>query len=133
MKRHRTDAAPPGALMQLRNTRLYGTREEQVSGRALSSRGTPNQDRAYVKPRPRRVLQAERAVAAHRRHLQAAQDAMLAAQAATRSAKLAGLPYAELAAVARAARAEYVKLTGGTERREVALAESSDANKIKAA
>jgi hypothetical protein len=105
-KPHRTSAPPTGAHMDLRNMRLYGGREEQIAGAALSARGCPNPNRVLV-TRP------------HRAHLQRAQDAMLAAQRAVRAARLAGQDTAALAATARNRRAEYLKLTGGVERREV--------------
>jgi hypothetical protein len=56
-KRSRTYAPPPGALAPLRNTRLYGGRDEQVEGNALRSRGCPNPDRAAVyTARPKRPV-----------------------------------------------------------------------------
>jgi hypothetical protein len=104
--------------MDLRNMRLYGGREEQIAGAALSARGCPNPNRVLV-TRPRAELRREHEQKAHRAHLQRAQDAMLAAQRAVRAARLAGQDTAALAATARNRRAEYLKLTGGVERREV--------------
>lgn len=126
MKPTRNSTPPPGFGQALKNTRLYGDRDEQVSGTALRSRGTPNPDRAIVPCRPRKVLRIERETAAHRAHLQAAQDQMLAAQREVRRLKACGLPYAAAAADARYLRAEYLKLTGGVERREVQVAETSE-------
>jgi hypothetical protein len=126
MKRHRTTQPPPGYDLPARNPRLYGTLAEQISGAALASRGTPNPDRAIVKARPRKVLALERETAAHRAHLQRAQDRMLSAQREVRRLKSCGQPYSDAATEARAARAEYLKLTGGVERREVQVAETSE-------
>jgi hypothetical protein len=126
MKPIRNSTPPPGYGQAIRNTRLYGDRDEQVSGTALRSRGTPNPDRALVKARPRKVLRVERETAAHRSHLQRAQDRMLTAQREVRRLKSCGQPFADAASEARAARAEYLKLTGGVERREVQVAETSE-------
>jgi hypothetical protein len=126
MKPIRNSTPPPGYGQAPRNPRLYGDRDTQVEGFALRSRGTPNPDRAIVKARPRRVLALERETAAHRAHLQKAQTRMLEAQREVRRLKSCGQPYADAATLARSARADYLKLTGGTERREVAVAELSE-------
>lgn len=131
MKRHRTTLAPPGAFEQVRNTRLYGEREEQIAGASLRARGCPNPNRAVV-TRKRVELANEREQSAHLARLQRAQTAMLEAQRAVRAAKDAGQDFAPLAVQARALRAEYLKLSGGVERRTVDVAQASDANKIKA-
>jgi hypothetical protein len=131
MKRHRTTQPPPGYDLPARNPRLYGTLAEQISGAALASRGTPNTDRAYVKPAPRKVLRLQREAAAHTAHLQRAQDRMLTAQREVRRLKSCGQPFADAATEARAARAEYLKLTGGVERREVEVAATSESGMVR--
>lgn len=132
MKRYKTTAPPPGFALLPRNTRLYGGLDEQVAGAALRARGCPSPDNAYVPARPRAELRVERETAAHRARLQRAQDAMLSAQREVRRLKSHGQPFADAATLARAARAEYLNLNGGTERRTVELAQASDANKVKA-
>jgi hypothetical protein len=137
MKRHRTDEPPAGAFIDLRNVRLYGDADAQVAGAALAARGTPNPNRAMVRRgdptyRTRVELARAREQAGHAAGLQRAQVAMLEAQRAVRAAKAAGQDYKALAATARDARARYIALTGGMERREVAVAQASDANKVKA-
>lgn len=127
-KLHRTSAPPAGYGVPLRNTRLYGDREEQISTAALRARGCPNPDRAVV-VKPRRVLRDERAERRARETLQRAQTAMLEAQRAVRAARLAGDEdeRARLAVLARRARAEYLRLSGGVEGHVVtAVAEHAD-------
>lgn len=118
-KLYRTDAPPAGAFLPAQNPRLYGTRDEQISGAALRSRGCPNTDRAYVGTRPRRELRVERKNRSVIERTQKAQTAMLEAQRAVRAAKQAGEDFRALAGVARACRAEYLALTGGVERHAV--------------
>lgn len=135
MKRYRTTTPPPGAMMNLRNVRLYGSREEQVAGASLRARGCPSPDRAPV-PRaaaPRRS-ELTRAVEteAHVRSLQRAQVAMLEAQRAVRRAKSLGQPYDTLARESRSARAAYLALTGGLERRTVAVDQGSETSPVRA-
>jgi hypothetical protein len=117
--------------METRNVRLYGDRDEQIAGASLRARGCPSTDRAYVKPLPRKALAAQRDSAAHTSHLQRAQTAMLEAQREVRRLKSCGLPYGDAATRARAARAEYLKLTGGVERRTVEVAASSESGLVK--
>lgn len=127
-KLYRSSAPPAGAFEPLRNTRLYGDRDTQIETASLRQRGTPNTDRAYVGTRKRADLRAERAVSTHLAHLQAAQTAMLEAQRAVRAARQNGASKHEvraLAYTARTRRAEYLKLTGGVERRAVETAASS--------
>jgi len=131
MKFHRTDMPPRGAFDPLRNTRLYGGRDDQIAGAALASRGQPNPNYAPAR-KSRTELIAQREGQAHRAHLQAAQDRMLAAQDRVRMAKRLGRDYAALAQEARAARAAYIALNGGLESRTVEVNLGSDANKIKA-
>jgi hypothetical protein len=119
-KLYRGSRAPAGADLPLRNTRLYGGRDEQIAGAALASRGTPNPDRGpggtYV---PRAVLAQSREVASHAARLQRAQTAMFVAQRAVRDARSLGHDTAALVVVARERRAAYLYLTGGVERRSV--------------
>lgn len=133
MKRHRTTLAPPGADIGLRNFRLYGSVDEQIAGAALRSRGCPNSDRAIVARRGSRSELA-RAVEqeSHVRSLQRAQTAMLDAQRAVRRAKGMGLEYGQLAQDARIARAAYLALTGGVERRAVAVDQGSETSPVRA-
>lgn len=123
-KSHRTNAPPPGADLKLRNTRLYGGMDEQIATAALRARGCPNPNRTIV-TRKRADLVRERDMSSHTRHLQRAQDEMLSAQRAVRAARLTGQPTADLAQEARIARARYLKLNGGVERREVEVAVSA--------
>lgn len=134
-KLYRQSAAPAGADMQLRNPRLYGGRDEQIAGAALRARGCPNEDRGYVRSRPRAELRRERETAAFARSLQEAQSAMLAAQRAVKRARALGRPAAEirgLAYEARTARAAYLRLTGGVERRAVDVNTGSETNPVRA-
>jgi hypothetical protein len=121
-KLYRTDAPPAGAFVPVRNRRLYGDREEQISGVALRARGCPNTDRAYVGSRKRAELRVERENRAVVERTQRAQTAMLEAQRAVRAAKQAGQDFADLATRARALRAEYLSLTGGVESHAVETA-----------
>jgi hypothetical protein len=130
-KRHRTDAAPPGASLPLRNVRLYGGREEQIGGYALASRGQPSPDRALVH-RPRAELRREHDARMHRAHAQRAQERMLAAQDAVRTARRMGWDYASLAREARSARAAYLALTGAVQGGSVEVSVGSDTNKVRA-
>jgi hypothetical protein len=132
MKRHRTYSPPPGALEPLRNVRLYGGRDEQAAGTALRSRGTPSPDRAYVPSRSRASLRQEAETSEHLRHLQAAQSAMLEAQRAVRAAREHGHDYVDLAARARSARARYLSLSGGLERRDVSVDQGSETSPVRA-
>lgn len=119
--------------MDLRNVRLYGSHEEQVAGAALRSRGCPNPDRAAVYERRSRSELARASEAeAHARSLQRAQTAMLEAQRAVRRAKGLGLDYGALAAESRAARAAYLRLTGGLERRAVDVDQGSETSPVRA-
>lgn len=114
---YRTSAPPPGEGERLRNTRLYGGREEQISTAALRSRGCPNPDRAIV-IKPRKQLRTERETQRELVAKQAAQVTMLVAQRAVRDARAAGAAKSEreaLARTARIARAHYLRLTGGLE------------------
>lgn len=120
-KLYRTSAPPPGEGERLRNTRLYGGRDEQIATAALRSRGCPNPDRAVV-VKPRKQLRAERSSQSELVAKQAAQVAMLTAQRAVRDARAMGASRSEreaLARVARIARREYLRLTGGVEVHEV--------------
>lgn len=122
MKLYRKSDAPTGALMEVRNVRLYGSQEEQVSGAALRSRGCPSPDRAYVPAKTRQALERERATQDHARRLQRAQTAMLEAQRLVRGSRATNLApddRARLADDARRKRAEYLRLTGGVERRTI--------------
>lgn len=120
-KLHRTSRAPAGAFEQVRNTRLYGSREEQIAGASLRARGCPSQDRAHAGTRNRHELRIEREQSGHVARLQRAQTAMFEAQRAVRAAKDARQDFKALAVVARARRAEYLALSGGTERHEVTV------------
>jgi hypothetical protein len=131
-KLHRTSRPPTGAFTPLRNTRLYGDRDTQIAGASLAARGTPNTDRAYVGSRKRSELRLEREQSAHVGNVQRAQTAMLQAQRAVRAAKEAGQDYRALAATARDARARYIALTGGTERRSVDVAQGAESNPVRA-
>lgn len=132
-KLYRKSGAPAGALLELRNTRLYGDREEQVSGAALRARGCPSPDRAYVPAKSREALRRERETEAHARRLQAAQTAMFEAQRLVRGARAAGLSNSDrmaLADSARRARAAYLRLTGGVERKIVAPETGAEGTKV---
>jgi len=131
MKFHRTHRAPAGAHIPLRNTRLYGDRDEQVAGEALRSKGQPD-PRYQTLTRPRAELRRERDERAHRAHLQAAQVRMLSAQDAVRAAKRAGKDFSALAQEARSTRAAYLSLTGGVERKSVEASTGSETSKVKA-
>lgn len=130
-KFNRTGRAPAGAHEPLRNVRLYGGRDEQIEGLALRSKGQPD-PRYRVLTRKRADLVRESEERSHRAHQQRAQVRMLQAQDAVREARRYGRPYAALAQEARAARAAYLKLTDGVERRTVEVDMGSDANKVKA-
>jgi hypothetical protein len=129
-KLYRTSRAPAGAELPLRNTRLYGGKDEQIATAALRARGCPSPDRAYVPARSRQSLAAQLEREAHARRLQSAQTRMLTAQRAVREAKIYGRPTAELAAQARDARAAYLRLTGGTDRRTVDASTGADGTKV---
>lgn len=129
-KLYRTSTAPAGALLELRNVRLYGNHEEQVATAALRARGCPSPDRAYVPARSRQALANERDREMHARRLQNAQNAMHSAQRAVREARRFGRPTAELADVARGARAAYLRLTGGVERKTVNASTGADGTKV---
>jgi hypothetical protein len=121
-KLYRSSVPPAGFDLPVRNVRLYGSHDEQVATAALRSRGCPSPDRAYVPARSRQSLAAQRDREAHARRLQRAQVAMLEAQRAVKRARTSGRPAAEvraLAFAAREARAAYLRLTGGVERRTV--------------
>lgn len=121
-KLYRNSTPPAGFDLPARNVRLYGSHEEQVSTAALRARGCPSPDRAYVPARSRQALAAQRDREAHARRLQRAQTAMFEAQRAVKRARTSGRPATEvraLAYVAREARAAYLRLTGGVERRTV--------------
>src|SRR4051795_7153344 len=129
-KLYRTSRAPAGADLPKRNTRLYGNRDEQIAGASLRSRGCPNPDRAYVPSTARKTLVAKREAQSYASKLQHAQTRMLTAQRAVRRAKGLGLETGALAAEARNARSEYLKLTGGTDRRVVEPSSGSDGTKV---
>lgn len=121
-KLYRESRPPAGYGEPLRNVRLYGDHSEQVATAALRARGCPSPDRAYVPARTRAALRSERDQAAHLARVQRAQTAMLVAQRAVRDARRAGAGAHELRALAftaRTARADYLRLTGGVERRSV--------------
>lgn len=130
-KFHRTTRPPAGAGMKVRNTRLYGGYEEQVSGEALRSKGQPD-PRYGVITKPRADLRREREQATHKARLQAAKVRMLSAQDAVRHAKKFGFPYGDLAQEARAARAAYLALSGGTDRKTVDVSLGSETSKVRA-
>jgi hypothetical protein len=140
-KRSRTYAPPPGALAPLRNTRLYGGRDEQVEGNALRSRGCPNPDRAAVyTARPKRPVKTASPVAApsspraFARKVEKARMAMEEAQRAVKLARERGQDTTAAAQMARTRRAAYLALAGGMPvGRPIELAQASDANKVKAA
>lgn len=143
MKRHRTYAPPPGALVQMRNMRLYGSADEQIAGLALRSRGITGRPMADP-DRPRDVSAqtirrgARTAIAdtprAFARRVDRARSRMEEAQLAVRHARETGVDPTAAAGAARLARSEYLALVGGMpERREIDLAQASDANKVKAA
>lgn len=143
-KRHRTYAPPPGALARRRNPRLYGTRDEQIAGLALRSRGItgrpmaePDRESAAVAPCARgpRSEQAD-TPRAHARRVGKAYAAMMEAQAVVRDARMRGDEPARLeaAVLARELRAAYLAMTGELPSgRTLELAQASDANKVKAA
>jgi hypothetical protein len=118
-KLYRTTQPPAGYDLPPRNVRLYGSKDEQIATAALRARGCPSPDRAYVPSRRRTELAAAREQEGHMRRLQRAQTAMLEAQRAVRRAKSLGQDYGHLARASRDARREYLRLTGGTERRAV--------------
>lgn len=142
-KRSRTYAPPPGALAPLRNTRLYGGRDEQVEGNALRSRGCPNPDRAAVYSTRRSAGTATPAAPAatapsspraFARRVDKARVSMEEARRAVTLARERGQDTTAAAQVARTRRAAYLALVGGMpEARPLELAQASDANKVKAA
>lgn len=129
-KLYRSSRAPAGADMPMLNTRLYGDRDEQIATASLRSRGCPNPDRAYAPAAPRKAIAAKREAASYASKLQHAQTRMLTAQRAVRRAKGLGLDTHALAAEARSARAEYLKLTGGTDRRVIEPSSGADGTKV---
>lgn len=137
MKRHRESTPPPGALDKLRNTRLYGGRDEQISGASLRARGCPNPDRAVVR-RPRK------AVALVTRTVPAAPLALRVENARrnwqvavnrVRALRASGEDVTEAVARARELRHALLALDpdSGVQGHAIELAQASDANKIKAA
>lgn len=130
-KFNRTSRPPEGAHTPTRNTRLYGSRDEQIAGASLRSKGQPD-PRYQTVTRKRSELVVEHETRTHRENLQRAQVAMLQAQDRVRAAKRDGEPYAELGQKARSARSAYLTLLGGVESRTVEVAQASDANKVKA-
>lgn len=140
MKRHRESTPPPGALDKLRNTRLYGGRDEQISGSALRARGCPNPDRAVVR-RPRRspalvtrTVPAAPAAPLALRVENARRNWQVAVNTVKRL-RAEGQDVAEAVARARALRHALLALDpeSGAQGQTIELAQASDANKIKAA
>lgn len=144
-KFHRSSAAPPGALIETRNPRLYGSRDEQIEAFAERSRGCPDPERAVIYTRRRRTRPSERttrpAQAAvdctpreHARKRELLEHNFAALSAQVQAARAAGDEErrAALAARARALRAELLKLTGGVERREVEVDQGSAVNPMVA-
>jgi hypothetical protein len=143
MKRHRTYAPPPGALIELRNRRLYGDRDEQIAGMALRSRGITGRPMADP-DRPRDVSdrpvprgpRTERTDSprAFARRVDKARVSMEEAQRAVKLARERGQDTTAAAQMARTRRAAYLALAGGMPvGRPIELAQASDANKVKAA
>ena len=140
MKRHKTTAPPPGAMLEMRNPRLYGSREEQISARALACRGVPDTRRFGEDPstgirwetvperRPCPRTAAADTPAAHARRVAKLQGAMVECQAVVRDRKARGLDYSEAVTAARTARAEWLAATGADDalRRTVDVACHSD-------
>jgi hypothetical protein len=63
-KFHRQSTAPPGAEITVRrNRRLYGSRDEQIEGAALHSRGCPNPEAAVIYKRRPKSFYRDQAVA----------------------------------------------------------------------
>jgi len=125
---HRESAPPPGAMLSTRNTRLYGTRDDQIAGAAEYARGCPSPDRAIVRTSTRSAMRAARTPVEslladctppqHQRNEQVARHNMEVAQRAVRDARERGDEPARIAAAKRARelRAAWLKLTGGVER-----------------
>jgi hypothetical protein len=146
MKRHRTYAPPPGALAERRNPRLYGSREEQIAGLALRSRGItgrpmadPDRPRDVSATTTPKVRGARTDLAdtprAHARRVGKAYAAMLEAQAVIRDARMRDDEPARLEAVAlaRELRAAWLRLSGADlESRELELSAASDACRVRA-
>jgi hypothetical protein len=145
-KRSRTYAPPPGALIELRNRRLYGGREEQIEGMALRSRGItgrpmadPDRPRDVSdRPAPARGPRTERADTprAFARRVDKARVAMEDAQRAVSPCPRERGQDTTAAAHdgADAARGLWLALAGGMPAgRPIELAQASDANKVKAA
>lgn len=139
MKFFRESRMPPGTGMKIRNTRLYGSPDEQIEGYAERARGCPDPESAVIyrkRRRARPVQNAPREVAqtpaAHKRHVEIAEHNMIVAQAAVQRARADGKPTAELAAHARELRAKWLDITGGLERREVEVDQGSAVNPMVA-
>lgn len=147
MKRHRTSAPPPGALVELRNRRLYGSRDEQIAGLALRSRSitgrpmadpdSPRDVSATVAPSVRgpRTALAD-SPRAHARRVAKAYAAMVEAQAVVTDARMRGDEdaRAQAAILARELRAAYLRLSGAEPApRALELPAASDACRVRAA
>lgn len=147
-KFHRSDAAPPGVSLPVRNPRLYGSRDEQIEGAALRSRSCPNPDSAVVyRRRPNSfyrerareremaaVLRQDSTPAQHVEHLRIAQHNHEVLVAQARAARERGdePERQRLVALARERRAELIALGGGTERRTIDVDQGSAVNPMVA-
>lgn len=119
-KFHRESMPPPGTGLKLRNTRLYGSHDEQIEGYAERARGCPDPERAIVRKRRRRspVGDSPREVGmnpvSHARHVRRLHDRMIKAQAAVKAARESGDEQRRLSAAqyARECRADWLKISG---------------------
>lgn len=144
-KFHRSTSPPPGALRDVRNQRLYGSPDEQIEAFAERARGCPDPDRATVYTRRRRTSRAKseapvygRATdttpAQHARNVAMLERNMAAIANAVRIARECGneAQRAAMATRARELRAEWLKLTGGLERRVIEVDQGSAVNPMVA-
>jgi hypothetical protein len=125
----------------LRNPRLYGSRDEQIAGLALRSRGitgrpAPDPERPRdCSAGPARGPRVDRADTprAHARRVAKLEDRMREAQAAARAARGTDA-HAERVQVARELRANWLRLTGQDPvSSTIELAAASDACRVRAA
>jgi hypothetical protein len=145
-KLHRESRAPDGAFIDNPsfpawdrpiNRRLYGSREEQIQGAALRARGCPTPKPADDKVSRRRRQVAPVAVPARAPMPDAFRAENLRREwestvAEVRRLKADGQPYRATADRARELRTRLVALNGGVARREIAVAQSSESNPVKA-
>jgi hypothetical protein len=148
MKRHKETVAPPGAFLDNPsfpawdkpvNRRLYGSRDEQIAGRALRARGCPTgkpaDDKVHRRaPRAVPVKPARPAPLPLGLRVENVRREWERTTAEVRRLKANGADFSRAVARARELRAELLKLDPdmALKPRVIELAQASDANKIKA-